>query len=135
MTADTGRMVGEALLLFGGSALIAAGLLELLYPLLRRYALVRPNTRSSHREPTPQGAGIAVIVATIVAAVGVAYFAPAIAYDSSRLAIVFAATTGLALVGVTDDIRPLEALPRLALQAAAVAAVIWALPAELRALP
>jgi len=135
MTADTGRIVGEALLLLGGSALVTAGLLELLHPLLRRYALARPNARSSHREPTPQGAGIAVILATIVAVVGVTYFAPAVAHDASRLAIVFAAAIGLALVGATDDIRPLEALPRLALQAVAVAAVIWTLPAELRVLP
>ena len=45
-------------------------LLVLLRPLLRRHALAQPNARSSHREPTPQGGGIAVIAATIVATAG-----------------------------------------------------------------
>ena len=43
----------------------------ILRPWLRRYALSRPNFRSSHREPTPQGGGIAVIAATIAAICGV----------------------------------------------------------------
>ena len=38
-----------------------AVLIVLLRPLLQRYALARPNARSSHVVPTPQGAGIAVI--------------------------------------------------------------------------
>ena len=50
--------------LFGAAALTML-LILLLRPLLRRYALARPNARSSHREPTPQGGGIAVIGATI----------------------------------------------------------------------
>ena len=29
-------------------------------------ALAKPNARSSHRVPTPQGAGIAVIAATLI---------------------------------------------------------------------
>jgi len=29
-------------------------------PLMLRHALAKPNARSSHRIPTPQGAGIAV---------------------------------------------------------------------------
>ena len=37
-------------------------------PLLLQHALARPNARSSHRVPTPQGAGIAVIAATLVVA-------------------------------------------------------------------
>ena len=53
-------------LLVLAAAIIAGGLIVLLRPLLRRYALARPNARSSHTEPTPQGGGIAVIAATIV---------------------------------------------------------------------
>ena len=34
-------------------------------PLLERIALAKPNARSSHTVPTPQGGGIAVIAATI----------------------------------------------------------------------
>jgi len=39
----------------------------MLHPLLQRYALSRPNARSSHIAPTPQGGGIAVIAATAIA--------------------------------------------------------------------
>ena len=115
-----------------GSAGLTALLILLLRPLLQRYALARPNARSSHREPTPQGAGIAVIGATIAAVAGAALLAPYLLQDPLQLALIFACTVGLAAVGVTDDIHPLEALPRLLLQAAAVAVVIAALPAELR---
>ena len=33
---------------------------HLMMPVYRRYALARPNARSSHTVPTPQGAGLAV---------------------------------------------------------------------------
>ena len=42
-------------------------------PLLERIALAKPNARSSHTVPTPQGGGIAVIAATIIAAAGALY--------------------------------------------------------------
>ena len=50
------------------AALLCAGLTSAIKPLLQRYALARPNARSSHRVPTPQGGGIAVVAATIIAA-------------------------------------------------------------------
>ena len=118
-----------------GAAGLTVLLILLLHPLLRRYALARPNARSSHREPTPQGAGIAVIGATIAVVAGAALLTPDLLHDPLRLSVIFACTIGLAAVGVTDDIRPLEALPRLLLQAVAVAIVIAALPAELRIVP
>jgi UDP-N-acetylmuramyl pentapeptide phosphotransferase/UDP-N-acetylglucosamine-1-phosphate transferase len=55
--------------------------------------------------------------------------------DPWRLAVVFTSVIGLAAVGATDDIHPIEALPRLLLQAAAVAIVVAALPSELRIVP
>ena len=39
----------------------------------QRIALAKPNARSSHTVPTPQGGGIAVIAATIIAAAGAAF--------------------------------------------------------------
>ena len=45
------------------AAAMSGALIVLLYPLLKRYALAKPNARSSHRTPTPQGGGIAVIAA------------------------------------------------------------------------
>lgn len=38
-----------------GTIVATAALILLLFPLLRRYALARPNARSSHKAPTPQG--------------------------------------------------------------------------------
>src|SRR3974390_3759346 len=121
-----------ALAVVSVAAALTALLILLLRPLLQRYALARPNARSSHREPTPQGAGIAVIAATIASVAGIALFAPDLLQDPAQLSLIFACTIGLAAIGVTDDIRPLEASPRLLLQALAVAAMIAALPADLR---
>jgi UDP-N-acetylmuramyl pentapeptide phosphotransferase/UDP-N-acetylglucosamine-1-phosphate transferase len=117
------------------AALVSAGLIMLLRPLLARYALARPNARSSHREPTPQGGGIAVIAATILVIAGLAALAPATLGNPLSLGVLLVATVGLAVLGTIDDIRPLEPAPRLILQAAAVGLVIAALPAELRAVP
>src|SRR5258708_37836737 len=50
------------------AAAISAGIVLALLPLLHRYALAHPNARSSHRRATPQGAGLAVIVATLLVA-------------------------------------------------------------------
>src|SRR5260370_10211502 len=70
----TGDDEGLQLWAGAGALIVAAALstvlIELLRPLLRRHALAQPNARSSHREPTPQGGGIAVIAATIVVTLG-----------------------------------------------------------------
>ena len=120
------------MLLFLAAALISAGLIALLQPVLVRYALARPNARSSHRVPTPQGAGIAVIAATIAAVIGAGFFAPDPVGNALHLAIILACATALAVVGATDDIRPLEALPRLLMQSVAVVIVLALLPSGLR---
>jgi UDP-N-acetylmuramyl pentapeptide phosphotransferase/UDP-N-acetylglucosamine-1-phosphate transferase len=48
---------------------------------------------------------------------------------------VFAATLFIAIVGLADDVRSLAVLPRLLLQAAAVAAIIFTASADLRIVP
>jgi UDP-N-acetylmuramyl pentapeptide phosphotransferase/UDP-N-acetylglucosamine-1-phosphate transferase len=117
----------------GLSALLCVGLIVLLHPVLQRYALAKPNARSSHCVPTPQGGGIAVIAATLAASgFGVVAFG---APFTASLATAFAAVLVMAGVGVADDVRPLAVAPRLLLQALAVAAVIYALPSELRVVP
>jgi UDP-N-acetylmuramyl pentapeptide phosphotransferase/UDP-N-acetylglucosamine-1-phosphate transferase len=112
------------------AAALSAGITGAIHPLLRRYALARPNARSSHRVPTPQGAGIAVIAATLA----VAGLAAALTGFALPL-VLFGATALIALVGMVDDIRPIPVLPRLLLQAAAVGAVVWAAPGDLRITP
>jgi len=126
---------GRLAVLFGASALISAGLLWALHPLLKRYALARPNARSSHRAPTPQGGGIAVVAATIVVAAGVFVLTPGGFEEPLRIAVILAGAVALAGVGAIDDIRPLGIWPRLLLQAIAVIVVLAALPAALRVVP
>src|SRR5216683_2774516 len=48
------------------AAMLSSGIIWAIRPWLLRHALAKPNARSSHRIPTPQGAGIAVIGATLV---------------------------------------------------------------------
>jgi len=122
---------------FAGIVFIAACAISFLLslslkPLLRRYALAKPNARSSHKLPTPQGGGIAVITAiiTVVGAIGALY--PSLINEPVPLAAIFIAVIALAMVGLADDIRPIDALPRLLLQAAAVAIVLASLPDDLR---
>ena len=112
------------------SAVLCAALIVVLRPALQRYALAKPNARSSHREPTPQGGGIAVVAATIAAAwLGMFGLGAAIAPPPGS---VLAAVVLMAMIGGVDDIRSIEIIPRLLLQALAVAAVIYALPDDLR---
>jgi UDP-N-acetylmuramyl pentapeptide phosphotransferase/UDP-N-acetylglucosamine-1-phosphate transferase len=112
------------------AAIACAAMIQLLKPWLQRYALARPNARSSHVMPTPQGAGIAVIAATLMVA-GSAAGLTKLGFEP----VLFAATIFIALVGFADDIKPIPVLPRLLLQAAAVGAVVFAAPSELRAAP
>jgi UDP-N-acetylmuramyl pentapeptide phosphotransferase/UDP-N-acetylglucosamine-1-phosphate transferase len=121
-----------ALLVPVAAALICAGLIVMLRPLLRRYALARPNARSSHVTPTPQGGGIAVMIATAVAAALAGLLG--IPYADSAIPIVMAAAFCLAAVGMIDDLRPIPVIPRLVLQLAAVALLFTTLPSQLRIL-
>jgi UDP-N-acetylmuramyl pentapeptide phosphotransferase/UDP-N-acetylglucosamine-1-phosphate transferase len=109
------------------AALLSAGLIVLLRPLLQRYALARPNARSSHKLPTPQGAGIAVIAATLLVAVVWQ------AINGLALPLTLAgAVLLIAVVGLVDDIRPIPVLPRLLFQTAAIGAIVATLPSDLR---
>lgn len=118
-----------------GAMAATAALIVLLFPLLRRHALARPNARSSHTIPTPQGGGLAVIAATLIAMLGTAWWiggsAGALMRSDHILAVV-AATLLLAVLGLIDDLRPLAPVPRLLLQAIAVALVVATLPDEVR---
>ena len=120
-----------AVILVAGFA--AAALIVLMRPLSARYALARPNARSSHKAPTPQGGGVAVVLGGFIALVAVALLGQA--QGLAALAPLGAAVALLMGLGVVDDIRSLPALPRLALQAVAVITVVASMPAELRALP
>ncbi len=100
------------------AAALSAGLILRLRPLLARYALARPNVRSSHAVPTPQGGGIAVIVALVTVS-GLLIGAPEIGPAGAWVRLAGCALA-LAVLGGVDDIRPLPAAFRLAVQVAAV---------------
>src|SRR5262245_27030995 len=109
------------------AALVSAGLILVLRPLLARYALARPNARSSHEVPTPQGGGIAVVLALLVA-VGVAMLP--LPGTRGDLLPLLAAAVLLAVVGAVDDIVTSPPPPRLIMQFVAVACVVGLLPGE-----
>ena len=126
--------IGALALVFVASALVSVVVIWLLQPLLQRHALAHPNVRSSHKTPTPQGGGIAVIAATVGVVVACVLFGvPSL--GGQALWLVLAATVFIAVVGAIDDIRPIAVMPRLILQVAGVAIVLAALPVDLRVVP
>ena len=109
------------------AAALSSGLNRALRPHYLRYALARPNARSSHVVATPQGGGIGVVAAALGGGLGGAWLATGGVPDA--LAVVAASAVALAILGGIDDVRPLPAGLRLGVQALAVAAVVaWASP-------
>ena len=102
-------------------ALLTWGLRGLL---LRRAILDRPNQRSSHAQPTPRGAGLALVPVVLLLWAGLAR------YDAlpGQAGIVLAAALVLLLVSFLDDLRGLSAGVRFPMHLLAVAAGLWALP-------
>ncbi len=129
-------VLAYVLAILAAAFLLSLALNALLRPWFVRYALARPNARSSHSQPTPQGGGMAVVAATLVVAWGVALLVPAALHG--HLASFLTLTAGalvLAVVGAVDDIRTLPAAPRLVLQSLAAAAVVMTLPADAQIVP
>src|SRR5258708_10004246 len=127
----------ERVWVLGPTALVAFvlsfALMLLLRPWLARYAMVRPNARSSHNQPTPQGGGIAVVIATLVVAWGALVWSPALLPgQSGQFLTVISATVLLAVIGAIDDIRSFPAAARLAMQCIAPRAVITPPPHALQ---
>ena len=129
------RFATDFALVFLVAAATSVGLILLLKPALARYALARPNARSSHKIPTPQGGGIAVVAATfagVLAGAALASIAPDMLLALWPLA---AAAVLLATVGAGDDIFHIPVGPRLILQVVAVGLVLAALPDDARVIP
>lgn len=123
-----------------GPALIIAVLLSaalsafgtwMIRPTLMRVAMAKPNARSSHIVPTPQGAGIAVIFATL----SVASVILAATTQSSIPPALFGAALLLTGAGAFDDIRPIPVVTRLAVQAVCAGTALYAGYSDLRIVP
>jgi UDP-N-acetylmuramyl pentapeptide phosphotransferase/UDP-N-acetylglucosamine-1-phosphate transferase len=117
------------------AAVVCAGLIFFIRPWLQRYALAQPNARSSHKIPTPQGGGIAVVTATMVVAYGAFFLVAPGGLTGAPSPILLVAVIVMAGIGVTADLRPISVAPRLLLQILTIAAVIYALPTDLRLVP
>ncbi|MDP4024365.1 glycosyl transferase [Methylobacterium sp. NEAU 140] len=111
------------------AAALSAGLILRLRPLLVRYALARPNARSSHTVPTPQGGGIAVVTALVTVS-GLLAGAPEMGPREAWTWLAGGALV-LAVLGAADDLRPLPALLRLAVQVAVVGVLVARLDGRL----
>ena len=86
----------------------------------RKLALLQaPNGRSSHVEPTPHGGGLAIVVATILAALWLGMA------DASPGSAVLGLALLIALLGLWDDIQPLSVLPRLLVHILVCGAAAW----------
>ncbi|MGC1712693.1 MAG: glycosyl transferase [Methyloceanibacter sp.] len=115
------------------SAGISAGAILILRPILVRHLLAHPNARSSHKVPTPQGAGLAVMLAVLVVSALAAYLVPLLTVPS--LVPVLAAASFLTLLGAIDDRHALCVSWRFIGQGSAALAIVLSLPEEVRILP
>lgn len=117
----------DFVLIFSGMILTGAGLAALaimvLMPVLRAYAMAKPNARSSHKAPTPQGGGIAILIVVYLLA-GCVLWRLGENETLLRLSWLAAATAFIAIIGAFDDIKPLPVAPRLIAQIAAVAIAV-----------
>src|SRR5215212_9470827 len=89
---------------------LSFGAIMLLRPWLARYAVARPNARSSHRHPTPQGAGIGVVAATLATSWGALPLLPT--HTNNEISILLSLTAAMLLLGTLgaiDDVRSLPA--------------------------
>jgi UDP-N-acetylmuramyl pentapeptide phosphotransferase/UDP-N-acetylglucosamine-1-phosphate transferase len=112
---------------FAIAALVSGCTIALFQPVWRQYALAKPNARSSHKQPTPQGGGIAVLLGIFFACAVL----PALGW-TAPLASVLMAAVALGILGGIDDIRGLPAGPRFVVQAIAAMFVLVLLPTDFR---
>ncbi len=123
-----------AVLGFGPKILWSLGLSLLLLfigqPLFRAYAMARPNARSSHKTPIPQGGGAPIVVATLACTIAMTGGT----VDAALLALVIASLL-LAITGAMDDVWGLPVLPRLGAQIVSVGLLVGLAPLSWRLFP
>lgn len=86
------------------------------------HLMQKPNARSSHIQPTPNGGGLGIVVAGSLVGIGLTVFAGwVLGWVVLGLALL------LAVVGLRDDIQPLSARLRLVVQVAVCMGLLFAL--------
>jgi UDP-GlcNAc:undecaprenyl-phosphate GlcNAc-1-phosphate transferase len=120
-----------ALLVFVATAVAV----DLLVLIAARWRLVDlPNRRSAHALPTARGGGLAIVLTTTLASIGLVFRWPP-ATVPILLGLLVPCLT-IAWVGVLDDVRPLPAVGRLVLQIAVAVGITAMLgPLEAIAVP
>jgi UDP-N-acetylmuramyl pentapeptide phosphotransferase/UDP-N-acetylglucosamine-1-phosphate transferase len=122
-----------AAMVVAGCAGLSALLILALKPLFVRYLLARPNARSSHKIATPQGAGLAVVLAVLAgSALGILLWAPE---ARPSLLPVLATAVFLTILGVLDDANALPVSWRLIGQTLAVLVLVVSLPEGFQLFP
>ena len=114
------------------SAVLSAGAIFLLKPLLTRHLLAHPNERSSHTSATPEGAGYGVMAALLLVGAALLLFA---ALPPPSLVPVLVGAIVLTVVGGLDDAHALAVSWRLLAQALVALGVVLSLPEGFRLLP
>src|SRR5262245_23565798 len=100
----------------------------LLVALLRRGAerlgvIDVPNERSSHVRPTPRGGGLAIVIVSLAVIAMAGIVSGRLTPESSGL---LAAAAVVAVIGLIDDLRSINALVRLLVQfVIAAGVVLW----------
>ena len=122
-----------AAVLVAGCASLSAVLIYFLRPLLVRHLMAHPNARSSHKIPTPQGAGLAVMLSVFAGAALALLTAPPL--GAPGLVAVLVIACGLTLLGALDDWLTLPVSWRFAGQTLAAVALVLSLPAGFQILP
>ncbi len=117
----------------GGKRRAQCNAILILRPILVRHLLAHPNARSSHKVPTPQGAGLAVMLAVLVVCAASGLFMPE-AGAASLLPVLIAASV-LTLLGALDDRHALPVSWRFIGQGLAALAIVLTLPEDVRILP
>src|SRR5262245_23618589 len=126
--------VGLAVAILAITAALTIALIVIIEPLLMRHVMATPNARSSHAVPTPQGGGVAVMLAVVIVCTVVLLHVPGIP-DRISLLQVLVAAFGLSLLGLTDDAHALSVPGRFIGQTLAALIVILSLPSELAFFP
>jgi len=122
-----------AALVVAGCAGLSALLILTLKPLLIWYFLAQPNARSSHQTATPQGAGLAVVVAMLAgSALGVLLWAPE---ARPSLLPILAGAVFLTILGAVDDANALPVSWRLIGQTLAALVLVLSLPEGFQLFP
>lgn len=120
------------MLTFMFAFLASWGVIRLLMPLFRAYALARPNGRSSHKVPVPQGGGAGVLAGVLLVGLPIASMAGQSPPANEALAVIVVL---MALLGAWDDIRTLSWRFRIVAQAVMIGGLLVLLPDNLRIFP